>query len=408
MRVHHRLFLLIVTALALFTAQSCKYFFKSEFTTLDAQDLTTLVDSLPEQQKRAIAQNEQMRKSTIDQLKRAFALAQAAEAEGLHKSPKFLQQMGLSTDQLLAVEWGKKNPDVNVAKEEWEAYYAAHKNDFEADFKAVNENRKEPPSDELKEQQRGMWSELKVRAEKARKAGLEKEPAILVQLKFGKANVLANLYAQSLEEKFKPTDAERKKYLAEHPEADVDKLKEKAQGLLDRVKKGESFEKIADEFNEDGTKGRGGDLDWFGKGRMDPDFEKAAFALQKGQTSQELVKTGFGFHVIRVDDRRMAPPPPPAMPTTPTPNASPTPAPTPQEEVRARHIYVNTQEADSFERRLLEEKIKRALEDATLKYPVSAPTDFKVNVAGFDPNRRPGLGGGEGGQMKGIQPGENK
>src|SRR5215475_6569653 len=134
-------------------------------------------------------------------------------------------------------------------------------------------------------------------------------------MKFEKADVLADLYAHSLEEKNKLTDEEKKKYLAEHPGADPDKLKEKAQGLLDRVKKGESFEKIADEFNEDGTKGRGGDLDWFSKGVMDSVFESAAFKLQKGETTNELVKSGFGYHIIRVDDRRMAA----AAPATATP-----------------------------------------------------------------------------------------
>jgi parvulin-like peptidyl-prolyl isomerase len=406
-RLRNKIGITFLLAASLVAAQSCKYLFKSEYTTLAVTDLSMLVDTLPDQQKRYLAQNEPARKGLLDQLKRAFALAQAAEDAGLHKSDKFTREMALNTDRLLAVEYGKRNPDATVTKEEADAYHAAHKNDFENDLKAVNTNAKQELSDELKEQQRAMWSELKVRAERGRKAGLEKDPAVLAQVKFGKANVLANLYAQSLEEKFKLTDAEKKQYLAEHPEADIAKLKEKAQGLLNRVLQGESFEKIADEFNDDGTKGRGGDLDWFVGGKMDPDFEKAAFALQKGEISKELVKTSFGFHIIRVDDRRMSTPPPVA-PNPAAPSASPAPAPTPQEEIRARHIYIGTQEADTFERKMVEDKVRRAMEDATLKFPVSAPPDFKVNVAGFDPNRMPGLGGGQGGQMKGIQPGENK
>ena len=397
--------LLVATMLA---TQSCKYFFKSDYATLNPADLTTLAETFPEMQKRMLAQNEQARKGFIDNFKRAFALAQAAEAEGLDKSEKFKQMLSINVAQLLAVEYGKRNPDATVKKEDWETYYNAHKAEFESDFKFVNKNRPQPPTDEQKEQQREMWSEMKYRAELGTKAGIEKEPAIQVQIKFGKANILANLYSELLEERFKLTDAEKKKYVAEHPEADVDKLKEKAQGLLDRVKKGESFEKIADEVNEDATRGRGGDLDWFPRGRMDVDFEKAAFSLQKGQMSSELVKTSFGYHIIRVDDRRMSAPPAPAAAASPAPGASPAPAPTPQEEVRARHIYVGTQEAESFEGRLVQEKIKRAMEDATLKYPVSAPTDFKVNVSGFDPNRTPGIGGGQGGQMRRIDPTENK
>lgn len=416
MRLRNKLFITMLLAVSLPAAQSCKYLFKSDYTTLNQADLTSLVDTLPDMNKRQLAQQESARKGLIDQLKRAYALAQAAEAEGLDKSAKFTQQMSLSTDQLLAVEYGKRNPEATVSKEDWEAYYASHKNDFESDFNAVNANRKPAPTDEIKEQQRSMWSELKVRADRARKAGLDKDPGVLAQIKFGKANVLANLYAQSLEDKFKPTDAERKKYLAEHPEADAEKLKEKAQGILDRLKKGDDFIKLADEFTEDGGRGRGGELPWFaqdgtivdGGGKMDEEFTRATFALQKGEMSKELVKTSFGFHIIRVDDRRMATPPPPPPTASPAPNATPAPQPAPREEIHARHIIITTQEADSFEQRLVQEKIKRAMEDATLKFPVSAPADFKVNVAGFDPNRMPGVGGGQGGSMKQIQPGENK
>lgn len=407
MKVRNQLAVTLLAVAVVFSSQSCKLLFKSEFTKIDAADLSAYADFFPDMQKRMLAQNEATRKQVITQMKQAFSLAQAAEDEGLHKTDKFKQQMALSTDQLVAIEYGKRNPDANVTKEEIEAYYNAHKAEFEKDFTAVSQNRKTPIPEDQKQQQSLMWSELKLRAERGRKAGLENDPAIKAQLKFGKANLLATLYAESLEQKFKLTDAEKRAYLAEHPEADDAKLKERAQSLLDRVKKGEPFEKVADEANEDGTKGQGGDLNWFTKGKMDPDFENAAFALQKGQMSDQLVKSSFGYHVIRVDDRRMATPTPqPGV--TPAPNASPTPPPTPQEEIRARHIYVSTQEADGFEAKLAQEKIKRAMEDASLKYPVTAPDDFQVKVAGFDPNRRPSLGGGSGGTMRGIDPNENK
>src|SRR5262249_10825977 len=161
-----------------------------------------------------------------------------------------------------------------------------------------------------------------------------------------------------------------------NPQADIEKLREKAQGVLDRVKNGEDFIKLADEFTEDGGKGQGGKLPWFAKdgtiaeggGKMDEEFKRATFALQKGETSKELLKTSFGSHIIRVDDRRIAPPPPaPTAQSPAAPTTTPTPQPTPREEVLARHIIIQTREADSFEQRLTEEKIRRALEDATLK-----------------------------------------
>lgn len=409
MKSHKKLALIVLLAAGLAAAQSCKLLFKSDYADLKAADLTAFVEAAyPDMYKRRFAESEQMRKQVINQYKQAFALAQAAEDAGLHKSDKFKKQMEISNEQILAAKYTERNPDLVITKEETEAYYAAHKDQFESDLKFATASRKQPLTDEQKETQRVTWCEMKLRADKARQAGIDKDPGFAAILKFRKADVLANLYTQTLEEKNKLTDAEKKKYLAEHPEADADKLKEKAQGLLDRVKKGESFEKIADEFNEDGTKGRGGDLDWFGKGAMDADFEAAAFALQKGQTSNELVKSKFGYHIIRVDDRRMAPAATAKASATPAPSPAPNQKPEPKEEIHARHIYVDTRASEQFESQLIEEKVKRAMEDAALKYPVNVPTDFIVKVAGFDPNRVPGIGGGTGGQMRGINPGENK
>jgi len=404
-----KLILFILLIAGVLAPQSCKLLFKSEYTELKAADLTAFVEArFPEMQKRQFAQNQQMRKQIIENLKKEFALAQAAEDQGLHKSESFLKKLEFGMEQLLAAKYADRNTEVIISKEEWEAYYASHKDQFESYIKSLNANRKQPLNDEQKERQRSFWSQIYVRSAKARQAGLDKDPGIAVLIKFGKAELLANLYAQSLEEKNKMTDAERKKFLAENPAADPEKLKDKAQGLLDRVKKGESFEKIADEFNDDGTKGHGGDLDWFGKGKMDPDFEAAAFALQKGQTSSELVKSSFGYHIIRVDDRRMAPVTPAAAPGTSGPKPPPDPKQESQEEIHARHIYIDTRQTEQFEAQTIQDKVKRALEDATLKFPVNAPADFTVIVAGLDRNRIPGLGGGQGGQMRKIDPTENK
>lgn len=394
--------LLIVTIVA---APACNYLAKSEYTELKATDLTMLADGFPEMQKRQLANNQQQRKALIDQLKTPFALAQAAEAEGLQKTDDFKREMALSTNRLLATEYTKRNPEATVPKEEIDAYYNAHQKDFEADFNFISKNSRQAYTAEQKETLRPQWGELMVRAERGRQAGIEKEPAVQTQIKFGRANTLANAYSKMLEDKFKMTDAEKQRYLADNPTADLEKIKQKAQGLHERVKNGESFEKVADEVNEDDTKGRGGDLDWGTKDKWVPEFSNAAFALQPGQVS-DVIKSSFGFHIIRVDGKRMGKPaaPPPGAPS-PSPSATPA---APQEEVHARHIFLSTETAETFEQKALQEKAKRAMDDATLKYPVKLPDDFVVNVGGFDPKRIPSLGGGQGGQMRGIDPNEKK
>jgi peptidyl-prolyl cis-trans isomerase C len=82
-----------------------------------------------------------------------------------------------------------------------------------------------------------------------------------------------------------------------------------AKKVLERLKKGEDFAKLAGELSKDPGSGKeGGDLGWFEKERMVPEFAEAAFKLDKGQMS-ELVKSQFGFHIIKVDDKREKAPP---------------------------------------------------------------------------------------------------
>lgn len=71
-----------------------------------------------------------------------------------------------------------------------------------------------------------------------------------------------------------------------------------AKEILERIKKGESFAKLAEQYSTDGSRRRGGDLGFFGKGMMVKPFEEAAFSLEKGQVSG-LVKTQFGYHIIK-------------------------------------------------------------------------------------------------------------
>jgi peptidyl-prolyl cis-trans isomerase C len=87
---------------------------------------------------------------------------------------------------------------------------------------------------------------------------------------------------------------------------DADRLNVRVQAeqILDDINSGADFAALALELSDDSNSGSiGGDLGFFGKGAMVPPFEEAAFALQPGETST-LVETQFGYHIIRVIDRR--------------------------------------------------------------------------------------------------------
>lgn len=81
-------------------------------------------------------------------------------------------------------------------------------------------------------------------------------------------------------------------------------VRKQAEDLLAKVRAGGDFARLATEYSDDDvSKAKGGDLDYFGKGQMVPEFDQAAFALSPGQTS-DLVKTQYGFHIIKLLDKR--------------------------------------------------------------------------------------------------------
>lgn len=85
-----------------------------------------------------------------------------------------------------------------------------------------------------------------------------------------------------------------------------EKAKARAEQVLQKLHQGGDFAALAKQYSEDpGSAARGGDLGYFTRGQMVPAFDKAAFALKVGETSG-LVESSFGFHIIRVADRKPA------------------------------------------------------------------------------------------------------
>lgn len=83
------------------------------------------------------------------------------------------------------------------------------------------------------------------------------------------------------------------------------KVKKRAEKVLEKARKGEDFAALAKEYSEGPSKSQGGDLGYFKTGQMEPPFEEAAFALKKGEIS-DLVQTRFGYHIILVEDIKAA------------------------------------------------------------------------------------------------------
>lgn len=87
------------------------------------------------------------------------------------------------------------------------------------------------------------------------------------------------------------------------------KTEKEAQDIIAQLGKGGDFAKIAAEKSDDkGSAEKGGELGYFTQGAMVPAFAKAAFGMKPGEISKTPVKTEFGYHIIKVEDRRKAPP----------------------------------------------------------------------------------------------------
>ena len=152
-------------------------------------------------------------------------------------------------------------------------------------------------------------------AQEAVKQGLNKRPEVVTQIDLQRQAVLINAYLQDylkahpVNEDDVKKEYERIKESAGAREYKVRHIlvesEDEAKQLIAQLKKGANFEKLAGEKSKDqGSKERGGDLDWATPARYVPAFGQAISKLKKGQLADAPVQTQFGWHVIRLDDER--------------------------------------------------------------------------------------------------------
>ena len=153
--------------------------------------------------------------------------------------------------------------------------------------------------------------------QQATKDGLDKSPEVAAKLEELKKRVVMEAFLRKkVDEQVKITDEELQKFYDENKEKfkSGDQIhashilvrdEKVAQEVLKELKGGARFEDLAKKHSIDSSAAKGGDLGWFSKGSMVPEFEKAAFALPEGQTSG-IVRTKFGYHIIKVTGTRKA------------------------------------------------------------------------------------------------------
>jgi len=157
---------------------------------------------------------------------------------------------------------------------------------------------------------------MKMLAWEARRRGIPQQPQVKIKLDYMIDQTLARALEEELRDSIKIEEKDIEKYYSENQDKYVTPAKvkarhilvdtgEEAQQILEKIRAGEDFAGLAREKSKCPSADKGGDLGWFERGKMDPAFEKAAFDLEKGGIS-DVVKSSFGYHIIKVENTRAA------------------------------------------------------------------------------------------------------
>jgi peptidyl-prolyl cis-trans isomerase C len=194
----------------------------------------------------------------------------------------------------------------------------------ESDVKAMSANLaqqlQQVPEDQRKRAVVDRMVDLRLIVAASQKAGLDKSEAFKARVEQIRQQLLVGEFVKNQIESavtpemikarydkdvaaFTPPEEMRARHI-------LVKTKEEAQAVIADLAKGADFAKIAEEKSQDpGSAKQGGDLGFFGPGDMVPEFEKAASTLEIGGVTKEPVQTQFGFHVIKLEEKRKQPVP---------------------------------------------------------------------------------------------------
>jgi parvulin-like peptidyl-prolyl isomerase len=343
-----------------------------------------------------LATNAEERKSFARDIRRMLAAAAEARAAGYAERPEIKLQTELARAFVIAQEHfkrrqlaGAKESDPVVTEAEVEAFLkepatAAQFEAFITDYTKNGPGHGKPVTDVQRSELGRQYARVMVGMRKGLAAGLGSDRTTQLLVMLQQARLLSSAYSKDWGVRFKATEAEVDAYVAKHPELDAKASRAKAEEILRRVRAGEDFAKLANEFTEDPSgRGRGGDLGWFGRGAMVKPFEDAAFALKPGEVSG-IVESQFGYHIIKLDERR------------PTQGGA-------GEEVHARHILIgfgvaaqgdpNSPPMNPRDRARLaveREKRERELDALALRHRITVAENYVVGIAVIAPVTRQG------------------
>ena len=358
---------------------------------LTAADMTLVVAGLelPPEAVASLEADAGERKSFARDIRQMVAAAEEAKALGYAARPELKLQMELARSFVISQAYfkqrqkaGATDPAQVVTQAEIDAFLAEPSQPpqlaaFIEDYRVNGPGRGAAIAEDQRKQLAQHYGRVMVGARKGTAAGLAADRKTQLVIMLQQARLLAGAYSKELAPKIKATEAEVDAYVAAHPEYDTKQSRAKIEGLLARVRAGEDFVKLANEFTEDPSgKGSGGDLGWFGRGQMVKPFEDTAFALKRGEVSN-VIETQFGYHIVKTEERRTQ--------VSDDGNSS--------EQVHARHILIRFNSAprtpgaaprsprEQARAALEEEKRHRVFDELAVRRNVQVAEDYPVSLS---------------------------
>lgn len=290
------------------------------------KEWANLLKDLPPEKKQELLADKELLKGQADTLRELLAFSCEGVKRGLADDPTNKVELGTIRTEVVAIAYDakirktKSDPTFAwITAAQIEKFYSNPASETEftqfLDAKFAILRRKDPvsaaqiPSASERKLARDFFAKIKI-AEKA--ASTLAEPfksEVVLKTQLQQAQFLARQATDLLAEDLTVTADEITKYLAAHPEYSDETKRVAAEKILARVKAGEDFAALANEYSEDpgnnaaDGKKNGGLYSDVPVGMMVPPFEKASLALQPGQIAAGLVKSDYGFHIIKLENK---------------------------------------------------------------------------------------------------------